>query len=548
MNTSRRPFRFFVLAALPLACAPWPEWPADECSDEACDATTGSTSSDSGGITTGTVTTVASTSGESASSSGTEGEPATTGDEALPPRIVEVTLTPDPIKKNGAIAVSVVTELAEGVRMVVDDGEAIELVAGDVAGTFVGEIAVLTGLWNGPHAAVLTPWKTELEGESVVRGYTIDLEDPGAKLFWETGDTIGGGTVAAMAVLPSGDVVEFGQRWFAGKSRCYVRRRDKGGAWKPTDVVDVMPGVECAPVDMAVTPKGSLVMLAQRTGVDGTRWWLGEMPVWGGAALNRGLGGQDEAGMALAVQVSGTVAVCGTAPTQEADGLDAAVWLFEAGEAGVSRAFDYHAQGQLLPHSIAEKVRDCAFASDKLVLAGEAFGYHVDAQQDKFDRHFVLEYEVATKVEAWRVATGTVAMQSGATAVTVDGEGKYVTAGYICGPTCDPAAELWTLDPEDGLVWRTPLGELPSKAFGPHDVVWSPAGYAIVALGGTVGDEKAFSVRAFAPFTFEPVWTFSHKEGGLFQMAFALAVGAYGQVYAGGFGAGGYPAVAYIAG
>ena len=545
MNTSRRPFRFFVLAALPLACAPWPEWPADECSDEACDGSTGSTSSDSGGITTGTVTTVASTSGESASSSGTEGEPATTGDEALPPRIVEVTLTPDPIKKNGAIAVSVATELAEGVRMVVDDGAVVELAAGDVVGTFVGEIAVLTGLWNGPHVGVFTPWNGNLEGEAVARGYTIDLEDPGTKLFWETGDTIGGGTVAAMAVLPSGDVVEFGQRWVAGKSRCYARRRDKGGAWKPTDVIDVMPGVECAPIDMAVTPKGSLVMLAYRTGIDGTRWWLGEMPVWGGAALNRGLGGQDEAGMALAVQASGTVAVCGTAPTQEADGLDAAVWFFEAGEVGVPRTFDHES---LEPHGLAETVRDCVFAGGKLVLVGEAYGEHVDAQKTFLDRHFALEYDVATEVETWRVAFGTIAKQSGATTVTVDADGNYVTAGYTCSDPCDPVAELWALDPEDGLVWRTPLGELPSKAFGPHDIAWSPAGYVVVALGGTVGNEKAFSVRAFAPYTFEPLWTFSHKEAGFFQMAFAVAIGAYGQVYAGGFGAGGYPAVAYIAG
>ena len=156
MKTIRSSLRPLGLAVLPIACAPWPEWPADECSDEACDATTGTSSG--GGFTTGTVTTaVASASG---SSSGTEGDEATTGDEALPPVIVDVTLTPDPIKKNGAIAVTVTTELTEGVRMVVDDGEAIELVAGDVAGTFVGEIAVLTGLWNGPHAAVLTPWKT----------------------------------------------------------------------------------------------------------------------------------------------------------------------------------------------------------------------------------------------------------------------------------------------------------------------------------------------------------------------------------------------------
>lgn len=368
MKTSRRPIRFLVLAALPLACAPWPEWPADGCSDEACDGTTGSTSSEGGGFTTGTVTSAAPTSGESASSGGTEGEPATTGDESVPPRIVGVALTPDPIKKNGAITVTVVAELAAGVRMVVDDGDAVELVAGDAAGSFVGEIAVLTGLWNGPHVVAFTPWEDDLEGEHVARGYTIDLEDPGAKLFWETGDTIGGGTVAAMAVLPSGDVVEFGQRWVAGKSRCYARRRDKGGAWKPTDVMDVMPGVECAPIDMAVTPKGSLVMLAHRTGMDGTRWWLGEMPVWGSVALNRGLGGQDEAGMALAVQASGTVAVCGTAPTQGVDGLDAAVWMFEAGEAGVSRTFDYTPPG-IKPNTMIEKVRDCVFAGDKIVLS-----------------------------------------------------------------------------------------------------------------------------------------------------------------------------------
>lgn len=511
-----------VIVALGACEPPWhplPQWEETEGSTSEGSSTSGEIS---GGVT-GTVTTMGSSSSASGSSGGTEGEPATTGDEALPPVIVDVTLTPDPIKKNGAIAVSVTTELAEGVRMVVDDGAEVELAPGGEAGTFVGEIAVLTGLWNGPHSAVFAPWKSDLEGEAVARGFTIDLEDPGAKLFWETGDTIGGGTVAAMAVLPSGDVVEFGQRWLAGKSRCYARRRDKGGAWKQTDVVDVMPGVECAPIDMAVTPKGSLVILAQRTGVDGTRWWLGEMPVWGGAALNRGLGGQDEAGMALAVQASGTVAVCGTAPTQGLDGLDAAVWFFEAGEVGVPRTFDHES---LEPHSMIEKVRDCVFAGDKLVLVGEAFGYHVDAQMVTYDRHFVLEYEVATKAEAWRVATGTIAKQSGATAVTVDGDGNYVTAGYICSKPCDPFAEIWTLDPEDGLVWRTPLGELPTLAFGPHDVAWSPAGYAIVALGGTVGNEKAFSVRAFEPFTFEPLWTFSHKEGGLFQMAFALAVGA----------------------
>ena len=71
---------------------------------------------------------------------------------------------------------------------------------------------------------------------------------------------------------------------------------------------------------------------------------------------------------------------------------------------------------------------------------------------------------------------------------------------------------------------------------------------AVVALGGLKGDEDSFSVRAHAPFKVAPLWTFTRNDNQLFQMAFAVAVGAYGEVYAGGFGSNGYPAVAYING
>ena len=101
---------------------------------------------------------------------------------------------------------------------------------------------------------------------------------------------------------------------------------------------------------------------------------------------------------------------------------------------------------------------------------------------------------------------------------------------------------------EGQLDWYAAIGPLKSLAYGPHDLTWSPAGYAIVAVGGGKGDEATFSVRAYKPGGGVPLWTFSRKDNQLFHMAFAVAVGPFGQVYAGGLGANSYPAVAYIAG
>jgi hypothetical protein len=50
------------------------------------------------------------------------------------------------------------------------------------------------------------------------------------------------------------------------------------------------------------------------------------------------------------------------------------------------------------------------------------------------------------------------------------------------------------------------------------------------------------------PAKVEPMWTFTRKIGGVLHMALALAIGKYGEVYVGGLGENGYPAVAYISG
>ena len=52
----------------------------------------------------------------------------------------------------------------------------------------------------------------------------------------------------------------------------------------------------------------------------------------------------------------------------------------------------------------------------------------------------------------------------------------------------------------------------------------------------------------FAPGNPEPLWTYSPKDANLLGVALTLAVGTYGEVYAGGWGADGYPAFAIIFG
>ena len=84
--------------------------------------------------------------------------------------------------------------------------------------------------------------------------------------------------------------------------------------------------------------------------------------------------------------------------------------------------------------------------------------------------------------------------------------------------------------------------------FATRDLAWNPAGYAVVATGGLKDNEKAFTVRAFATSQVDPLWTFAHKDIQVLSVALALAIGRYGEVYAGGMGGNGFPAVAFIAG
>lgn len=481
-----------------------------------------------------------STSGPEATSTGDD---TTTEQPGLVPVIADFGLTPELVVDNGLIAVDVETLNADGVRMAVGE-DVIELGAAG-KNNFHGVIEVFSGVENGKKKAFLTPWREDLEGATVEADYIVQLPAPGSQKFWEAGDLVGPGKVAALGVLPDGLLVELGTFLEDNQSHCYLRRRQLDGTWFDADFIDLLPSSKCTAIDMKIDPDlGTIHFVVEREGGDGLRWWLGEIASWGKGVKYAGLGELGEKAEALAYQ-DGTVAVCGAAPAME--GFDAAAWIHGQDQLMNEMAFDYLRVG-LSDHWFSETARDCAFADDVLVMVGEAYGKLNSDIDPKRNHRFVLEYDMITKFETWTVAGQGPGTQSRLFAVDLDDEGRYVVAGITCGDQCEPDGELRIYQPGGELDWQAPLGPLDTDLAGPHDVAWSPAGHVIVALAQLNGQDLGFRVQAYVPGEFMPLWTFLPKTVDGLQVAFTLAVGDFGEIYAGGIGANNFPAVAYIAG
>lgn len=549
------PIRLLLPLAL-VGLAGCPVWePLASCADfDACGTTAADSSSEgvvpTTSVSDGVHTVTGASDDEGSSSPGDEsgvetGDSSSTGQPVELPIIIEHLLAPNPIAANGPIAVTVTAEHAAGVRMDTGLGDIVELAPQPQPGVFVGEIPVLTGLLNGERAAFLTPWKDVVDGATVEVPFKITLPTPGSQKLWETGDLIGPGQVAAMATLPSGELVELGHHTPQGQQRCYLRVRDQGGLWAPADVVDVLPDTPCTAIDLKIDAHGALFVLVQQQGNDGQRWRLLKLPGWGQSAKHMGLGAKDEVAVALAHHESGSVAVCGTAPSGHFDQVDAMAQIFRPGLPVEPWVVDYWPDDKPA-HLFSERTRDCVFVGDTLALVGEARGWHAQENVER-DRLFILRL-TAAKTPAWSVALPGDKLQSGAQAVDVDDQGRLIIGGYTCDDACKPLGDLRIYDAQEVLVWQRSLGPFPTKSFAVQDLVWSPAGYAVVATGGGAGDEAAFTVRAFAQSQVEALWTFTRKDLQALHLAVALAIGDYGEVYAGGLGANGYPAIAFIAG
>jgi hypothetical protein len=550
--------RTCLLAGLPLAlalgCPPLPDFVTCE-EAGACDTTGPATTTGDGGppTTSDGVHTVTGDDPDPDPSSGSTAPAAETGDETsgttdepeLPPQIVNGVVIPDYIDENGLLDVEVTTEHSEGVTMLLENGDLIELTPVR-PGQFAGQIPAFTALDNGKHTVVLTPWREMFVGEPVDAHYVIALPPPGYEIGWQTEDM--NGNVVAIAVLPDGRPVDFGTYMEMGAPRCYLRLRDKKG--EPVEkLVPVLASAYCRAIDLKIDrDTGRMRVLVERLNGNDTVWWAGESSAWGKGLQNIGIGEVGDTALALAARPD-VVAVCGSRAVATADKLDALAVLLRPNEPAEARVFDYVPSNDLIKaHRLAETARDCTFAGDTLVLVGETFGRQdVEQIEDKRDRLMVIESNIAAADDpAWTVAGPDQGIQTRAFALDLDDEGHYHLAGYTCFDVCEPVGKLWTYAPGGKLVDHAWLGPLGSAWFGPHDIAWSPAGYAVVAFGELQGQNFVFKVQAFAPGVALPLWTFLPNDKQGLQLALAVAVGPYGEVYAGGIGNADYPAFARI--
>jgi hypothetical protein len=534
-----------LLASLPLVlvlgCPPLPEFvtceEADACDTTGLAATSGDwtpTTSDGVQTVTGDSPDPDASSGSTAPAEETGDVPGGTTDEpVLPPQIVDGVVIPDYIDDNGLLSVEVTAVLTEGVTMLLDDGELIELTPGR-PGQFFGTIPAFTGFDNDKHTAILTPWRNILVGESVNADYVIALPKPGSQTRWTPDGPQG--EVAAIAVLPDGQPVELGTFLEMGAPRCYLRLRDKQGKQeKAMDFVPLLGSAHCRAIDLKIDrDTGRLNVLVERKIGDDPVWWAGELSVWGKGLKNIGVGAVGDTALALAARPD-VVAVCGARAVASADKLDALVVLLRPGELPEPRVFDYLPPGAL-PHSFAETAHDCHFSQDTLVLVGAANGKHDGGNLPMRDRLTIIESDLAAVANdaTWTVAGLDQGVQTRALALDLDDQGRYVLAGSNCFDACEPVGEVRVYAPGGKLATHNSLGPLGSASFGPHGIAWSPAGYAVVAMGGQDNQTVVFKVQAVIPGVALPPWTFIPNDKKGPQMALAVAVGPYGEVYAGG--------------
>lgn len=468
-----------------------------------------------------------------------------TGDPASTPKIVEVKLDPNPLTAPGPIAVTVTTEFAQKVTMTVDGATGGEL-GSPGADLFTGEVVFQSYLDNGSHTATFVPHGEGPPGYAADVPIAINLPDGGGEIFWEAIGILGKGQVAALAVLPDGDVVEFGT--LMETSECYLRRRRPTGAWMKSDV-QVLADTPCTAIDVAATPEGALYLLMSPGAQEQASWQLLRVPTFGAEPAYVGAGKPKEVAYALALG-SDRAAVCGKTP-----GLldtDAAAWMFSYKGGSSALAFDYTPVGAVDKHRLSEAARDCVFAGDTLALVGEVYGKHDPNNMvgAYLNRLFLLEYDVPSQIAKWTVDGDPkdMTLESGSRAIALDPKGGYFVGGHSCPDKCGAMLpDLRRYAPGGGApTWSIELAPqlAPARA-----LAWHPGGYLVfVSMKADAQWESAFFVQAWQPPQYPALWSYDKKVAPTMHEATSIVIGPFGQVYTGGRGSDGFPAVAFIYG
>lgn len=542
----------FSLVSFALACVPpWHPVGGGECSAGSCGETDTDGDADDPPLTTTSTVTgkTSASSGDdatSASASSDTGEEMTTGDVDGPPKIREHELSPATLFFAGALTPKIWVEFAGGVRMHLD-GADVELTLNPETGAYEGEIPAYSGYQNGDdYVAVFTPWRSDgdlvLEGEALELPYAIALHDPGEEDLFDIDTKVGVGNVTALATLPTGEVVELLTLMSNGSTGCFLRRRSAEGVL--LGEIDPLLPDHCKGIDLEVH-KGAMVALLEGETLQGGQWFLARVPSWGAHHTVITTGELKEVAHDLAISTEGTIAVCGAMPTSQPHDLtDAMVRIIRPDSSTFAKTFD-HAVGNL-SHLVDESARGCEFDpadDDRLVIAGEVYGELDKWDNVKRNRSFDVIYDVEADHGELRVASAVLGARQSFASDVAFAEGHAFVLGYVCGDDGCGQVEgrIWTLDGDGDLTSTRSLGIHSSTVLGPSRIRVSPAGYLIVTSGGLSGADEAFLVRAYDPFKAEPLFTYVRKDAGLVHLARALTIGTYGQIYAGGFGADGYP-------
>lgn len=484
----------------------------------------------------------------------TNDEPGTTGTTAAPddttaaeppadpPAIDEAIFDPDPLTSPAPIVVTVHTEHADGVSLQVDADAPRELLPAG-PDVFTTALHYYSSQANGLHDAVFTPWSKGQPGKQRVTDFEVALPPGGGEVFWEAIPALGPGHVAAVAVLPDGAIVEFGTL-VDGDSRCYLRRRTPAGAWTQPDDVQLLPDTPCKAIDLGVTADGALYLLADRDDMKDLSWWLARIKNFGAQPENLRFGAKDEKAYALAMHPE-RAAVCGTQPTPKLDVM-AMAWIYAFEGSGGTQSFNFVENGK--SKTFDEIPHDCAFRSQVLIMAGVLNGQHDpdDLNAPKLDRLFFLEFAPGAPLPIWTIDGEPKELtQSAAQALAIDDKGRIVVGGYVCGfPCTSKTSELRVYEPEGTLTWQMPLA--PSVAT-PVDLAWSPAGYLVFTSALELGGwSSSFFVQAWKPGQYPALWSYTKNVAPTFHAANAVAIGPSGQIYTGGVGSNGYPAIAFL--
>lgn len=493
----------------------------------------------------------------------TSDDSTTDGPSSAPPAIASYTLSTrdgpddegDPlvVTKHGPVFVDVDATDADGVRVELYDGAVIELAA-ELEGVFRGDFLVVSALANGGHVANLVPYREDYgDGEAAAAPYAVALPPMGAELLWDADQKLGWGLVVDVEVLPNGDILELLSLIGDDFERtCALRRRNPQGVFDLNhDVELLLNGDPCEAVDLAVRDGQVFILLTDDDG----QWSLEHTPLFSeekASVLPVAKGKPGETAMALALHEDGGIGICGTVPSGFGDD-DAFAWVWESGKEPTRRMFDYVPKDQEA-HWFDETPRDCLFVEeDRLVLVGEAYGLHDLYDLTLYQRRFVLPVDL-TKGDppSFILAAGEGSgngMHSVATSADVDDLGRLLLAGYTCDEPCiHTVGHLWAQSPDGTLDWFAQLGLFDKPYLAPSGVRWHPAGYVVVANGGTLKEEDTFMLSAFAVGKYEPLWTFA--KGAVIEEHYplTLTVGPYGEICAGGIGDGLFPVLACVGG